>query len=610
MEVRTLCDIPRQLLSEYRSSRQLLYKDEGVWRAIPTQDLCERIRHLALGLKRLGVAPGDRVALLSENRPEWTATDYAILSAGAATVPIYPTLPADQVEFILANSEAVAVVVSSRDQLAKIQQIRGRLGALRTVVAFDPGAPLPENVIAWEDLAGLGREESAIDPEAYERSVAAVTLDDLASIIYTSGTTGVPKGVMLTHGNFLHNVKACCAAIPFVSSDLCLSFLPLSHIYERTVEYCYLYRGATIAYAESIEAVPQNLKEVRPTIACGVPRLFEKMHRRILDTGAALGAPGRPIFFWALATARRHAHLTLTGKRPTALLRAGFRIADRLIYSRLRARLGGRLRFFISGGAPLSPEIAEFFHGLGILILQGYGLTETSPVIAVNRPESVCFESVGRPVEGVEVRIAEDGEILTRGPSVMKGYFRDEEATREALLEGWFRTGDVGRLDQHGCLVITDRKKEILKTSGGKMVAPQPIENLLKTDRFIGQAVLVGDRRHFIAALIVPNFDQVRSYAALKKITYADPGALLRHPRVRDLFERRIARVNERLARHEQIKRFVILERELTVEAGEVTPTLKYRRKAIEERYRPLIEEMYAESAPGQSPAAGAAAGG
>jgi len=594
MSLRTLCDIPRRLREGVPRTDQLLYKERGAWHGIATGDLCDTIRDQALGLRALGIGPGDRVAILSENRPEWTATDYAILSAGAVTVPIYPTLLPDQVAFILKDSGARALFVSTAAQLDKAQAARPALAALAAVAIFDAPGPLPPGVRTWGAVAALGAAARAADP-AVERALDAAAPDDLATIIYTSGTTGQPKGVMLTHGNLAHNVAACCAAIPFQSSDVCLSVLPLSHIYERMVEYCYLHRGATIAYAESVEALAASMQEVRPTIVCCVPRLFEKMHRRILDTGLALPAARRAVFRWALAVAGACGARARRPGGPRWLLALQRRIADRLVYRAVRERIGGRLRFFVSGSAPLQRGIAEDLNGMGIVIYEGYGLTECSPVITLNTPASLCIGSVGRPIDGLEVRLAEDGEIQVRGPSVMRGYHNDPAATREAIVDGWLLTGDIGRFDGHGCLVITDRKKEVLKTSGGKMIAPQPIESLLRADRFIGQAVVIGERRRFLSALIVPNFDQIRSYAVIKGIAGTEIAALLRHPRVLDLFERRIAAINERLARYERIRRFRLLDREFTTEAGEITPTLKPRRRVIEERHRALIEAMYAE---------------
>ena len=600
MTFRTLCDIPRRLEAEIRKPDQLLYKSQGSWRPIASLDFVARIRDVALGLRAAGIQPGDRVALLSENRPEWTTTDYAVLSAGAVVVPIYPTLLADQIEFILRDSGARGVIVSTADQVAKIQAIRARLPELAVVAVFDAPAPMPAGVRAWSDVAAAGAETRASDPRA-AADLDAAAPGDLASIIYTSGTTGQPKGVMLTHANFVHNVTACCEVIPFRAEDVCLSILPLSHVYERMVEYCYLHRGATIAYAESIDAVAPALAEVRPTIACGVPRLIEKMHLRIIDAGAALPAPRRLIFDWALAVARAVGARPRGSRRPGFLLEAQRRLADRLVYSAIRARQGGRIRFFVTGSAPVAREVLELLYGMGIVVLEGYGLTESAPVIAVNRLDTLCFGTVGPPIPGMEVRIAEDGEILARGPSVMAGYFHNEAATREALADGWLFTGDIGRFDEHGCLVITDRKKEILKTSGGKMIAPQPIENLLRADRFVSQAIVIGERRNFVSALIVPSADQIRSYCVLKGIPGTEFSELIRHPRVIDLFERRIARINDTLARYERVKKFCLLDREFTVEAGEITPTLKPRRKVIEERYRDRIEGMYAAPPPADS---------
>jgi long-chain acyl-CoA synthetase len=594
MSLRTLCDIPRNLREGAGKPDQILSKERGAWRGIATAELCDTIRDLALGLRALGVGAGDRVAILSENRPEWTVTDYAILSAGAVTVPIYPTLLADQAAFILKDSGAKALFVSTAAQVEKALAVRAALAPPGEIVIFDAPAAPPAGVRPWGDVVARGVAARAADPAA-EKALGAAAPQDLASIIYTSGTTGQPKGVMLTHANFAHNVSACCDAIPFAATDVCLSLLPLSHVYERMVEYCYLHRGATIAYAESIEALAANMQEVRPTIVCCVPRLFEKMHRRILDNGASLPAARRWIFRWAMAVAGACGARTGRAGAPGPLLALERRLADRLVYRTVRARLGGRLRFFVSGSAPLQREIAADLNGMGIVVLEGYGLTECSPVIALNTLDSLCIGSVGRPIDGLEVRLAEDGEVQVRGPSVMRGYYNNEAATRETIVDGWLLTGDIGRFDAHGCLVITDRKKEVLKTSGGKMIAPAPLESLLRADRFIGQAVVIGDRRRFLSALIVPNFDQIRSYAVIKGIPETDIAALLRHPRVLDLFERRIAAINERLARYERIRRFRLLERDFAFEAGEITPTLKPRRRVIEERHRALIEEMYDE---------------
>lgn len=610
MTLRTLCDIARRLEASPPKADQLLSKQDGAWRPIDTPTFLRRVADLARGLRALGVVPGDRVAILSENRPEWTLADHAILFAGAAGVPIYPTLQPDQIGYILLDSGAKVLFVSSASLRARVESVRPRLPGLREIVTFEPPESRPPGARPLADVEALGARGRApggpggLPPAGGPDRIGDAAPADLASVIYTSGTTGRPKGVMLSHANFAHNVSASCEAIPFEASDVCLSVLPLSHVYERMVEFCYLWRGATIAYAESIETLAASLAEVRPTIVCAVPRLFEKMYQRILDRSVALPWPRRLLFNWGLRVAaawgasQRRALGPSQAPGPGLLLRTGHALAGRLVYAKVQERFGGRLRFFVSGSAPLSPALAEVLSGMGIRIVEGYGMTECAPVIAVNRLDHICLGSVGPPIDGIEVRLAADGEIQVRGDSVMRGYWNDPESTREALMDGWLLTGDIGRFDPHGCLVITDRKKEVLKTSGGKMVAPQPLENLLRADRFIGQAVVLGDRRHFISALLVPDFEMLRSYAAHKGLGVIEPADLLRHPRVLDLFTRRVAAINETLARYERIRKFRLLDRDFTVEAGEMTPTLKPRRKVIEERYRAVIEDMYAEAPP------------
>ena len=603
MEIRTLCDILTQLQTRFRKPDLLRYKSGGTWHHISTDEFASTVRSLSLGLARLGAGKGDRVAILSENRPEWTALDHAVLNLGAVTVPIYATLLEDQIRYILDNSQARVLAVSSAAQMAKVLPILSSLPGLQRLVILDPPAGgLPPRTLAWPALIQEGEGAHRADPRRFEAARSAISPDDLASILYTSGTTGDPKGVMLTHGNFSSNVSATLQIIPFSEQDVTLSFLPLTHVFERMVEFAYLSAGAAIAYAESIEAVPQNLLEVRPTVMASVPRLFEKVHARILDTVRASSKMRRAIFALALGVGKRQARATLAGRPAAFYVRWLHPLTDRLVFSAVRARLGGRLRFLISGGAPLAPDIAEFFCAAGIRILEGYGLTETSPVIAVNTLERTRLGTVGPVVPGVGVRIAGDGEILVRGPNVMKGYFRNEQATRDAIVDGWFHTGDIGLLDGEGFLKITDRKKEVLKTSGGKMVAPQPIENLLKTDRFISQAVLIGDRRKFISALIVPDLSWLESYAEHKQISYTRVEDLVADPRILDLYRRRVQAKMAGLPSYETVKKFRLLPRELTQEAGELTPTLKFKRRVIEQKYRELIESIYAEE-PARPPA-------
>src|SRR6266571_8683180 len=596
VEMRTLCDILTQLEARFRKPDLLRYKSGGTWRDISTDEFATTVRSLSLGLASIGARKGDRVAILSENRPEWTALDHAALNLGAVTVPIYATLLTEQIRYILDNSQARVLVVSTAAQMEKVLPILPGLPELQRLVILDPPAGgLPPRTLAWPALLQEGESAHRADPRRFEAARSAVTPGDLASILYTSGTTADPKGVMLTHGNFASNVNATLQIIPFSDSDVTLSFLPLTHVFERMVEFAYLSAGATIAYAESIDAVAQNLGEIRPTVMASVPRLFEKVHARILDSVRASPFVRRAIFAAALSIGRRQARVYVDGRRAPLPIRLLHPLADHLVFAKLRARLGGRVRFFISGGAPLSPEISLFFHAAGIRVLEGYGLTETSPVIAVNTLDRTRIGTVGPIVPGVEVTIAADGEILVRGPNVMKGYFRNEEATREAMKDGWFHTGDIGELDADGFLKITDRKKELLKTSGGKMVAPQPIENLLKTDRFISQAVLIGDRRKFISALVVPDHAWLESYAKLKGIPYTRVEELLENPRIVDLMRRRIEAKMAGLPSYETIKKFRLLPREMTPESGELTPTLKVKRRVVEKKYASEIESMYRE---------------
>ncbi len=568
-------------------------KRAGTWTPVSYAELGRRVHALASGLRTLGVGPGDRVAILSENRPEWAITDYACLTIRGADVPLYPTLPARQIEFILRDSGACVVVVSTAEQLRKIQEIRPRLGDLEHIIVMDAAAG---DAIAFGELLRRGGAEPLPEAE-WRRDALAVTPDDLATLIYTSGTTGDPKGVMLTHGNLASNVAAGLAVLPLSDTDECLSFLPLSHVFERMAgHYCMMQAGTVINYATSIDTVPAEMLETRPTVVLSVPRLYEKIYARVLESVRTSSPIRRRIFRWAREVGERWVEYELSRRPVPRGLRFRYRLAHRLVFARLQARVGGRLRFFASGGAPLSPEIAKFFYAAGLPILEGYGLTESSPVIAVNTFGAVKLGTVGRPIPGVDVRIAPDGEILTRGPHVMKGYFGKPEATAEAIdPDGWLHTGDIGVLDAEGFLRITDRKKDIIVTAGGKNIAPQPIENLVKTSKFVANAVMLGDRRKFPIMLVVPNLDTLRAWARRHNVRVdpADPQALIGAEQVRAKMDREVLRPLADLAHFEVPKRIILLPEDFRVETGELTPTLKVRRRAVEQNYREAIEAAY-----------------
>lgn len=553
-----------------------------------------------MGLRALGLEKGAKVAILSENRPEWAYADLAILTAAAVDVPVYATLVPQQIAYILNDSEASFIFVSNLAQANKVAEIRAEVPKLEHVILFDELGQPPEGLLALAEVRAKGREPLANEPDAVRKRAAEIQPDDLATLPYTSGTTGNPKGVMLLHSNITSNVHGLLSALPHLGpEDTALSFLPLCHIFERMVGYySMLQAGVTIAYAESVEKVPQNMGEVRPTFMASVPRLYEKMYAGVLNKVANDPPLRQKIFHWALGVGQEVFKHRVQKTDAGALLKLRFALADRLVFSKIKARVGGRLKLFASGGAPLAKEIAEFFGAAGLLICEGYGLTETSPVITVNRPDDMKPGSVGKLLDGVEVEIAADGEILTRGPNVMKGYFNKPEATAEVIDEaGWFHTGDIGFLDDQGFLVITDRKKDILVTSGGKNIAPQPIENQIKIHPLVAEIVMVGNKRNFPAALVVPAFDNLEKWASEKGVSYASREDLIRKPEVQALYEETIGRLTTDLAQFEQIKKLSLIAKEFTLEAGELTPTMKVKRRVVEKRYKDVIDQMYAETA-------------
>ena len=585
----TLISMFEAAVEQYGNKAALAHKPRGgTYEDISYTELDASVAAFSKGLNALGVEKNDRVAILSENRPEWAITDFGSLKVGAVTVPMFSTLTAAQVGYILKDSGAKIICVSTEKQLEKVSAIRDEVPTLEQIIIFDTiESETPEGVIQFDAVCELAGE--ATDSAAGE--------DDIATIIYTSGTTGNPKGVMLTHANFISNVEACKSLIDVSESDVLLSFLPLSHVFERLGgHYVPLFSGAKIAYAESTFTVAQNMKEIAPTVMLSVPRLYETMHERILRAVQEGSSLKQKIFHWGVSVGSAVSSAIQQGKNPSAILRLQQGIADKLVFAKLKEATGGRLRFFVSGGAALPQSIAEFFHAAGILILEGYGLTETSPVISMNHPGKWKFGTVGAQVPGIEVQIAEDGEILTRGPHVMKGYFNNDTATAEVIdAEGWFHTGDIGIIDADGFVKITDRKKNIIVLSNGKNVAPQPIESELVRSPFISQVMVIGSERKNLAALIVPNFDALKAWASENSIETDDLSAMLEAREVQQHIQSEIRSRLTDFADFEQVRRFTLFEKEFSQEADEMTPTLKLKRNVIIEKYGDAIDGMYPE---------------
>ena len=620
-EPRTLVDIYEGVARAHPKPDTVNYKREGVWHSMSAGEMLRHSRSIALGLHSLGIRRGDRVALLSESRVEWVLADQGCIFAGAVGVPIYPTLTPPQVAYILKDSGARALFVSTPAKLAEIEIALRECGNVENVVVFDadasgyasfqlaserayptrqpgmpayPEAPPEKSHLSLAELETRGRELESQRPKLADELARAAKPEDPATIIYTSGTTGEPKGVMLTHANMVSNLLASSNHFEFGENDSALSVLPLSHGFERQAMNMYLHHGMSVYFGESLDKIAVNLREVHPTVFVGVPRIYEKILAKAKERAAEKGRMNGLLFDWAIETAKRWARLAL-GHRPIPFwLSRRHEIADRLVFAKLREALGGRIRIFVSGAAPLSPDVALALAGAGLPIVQGYGLTETSPVITAGQLDENRVGAAGKPIPNVEVRIAPDGEIETRGPHVMLGYWNKPEETRTMFTEdGWFKTGDIGSFDADGFLSVTDRKKELFKTSGGKYISPQPIEQLIKSSRFVNQVVVIGSERRFPAALIVPEWDQLESYAKLKGFDLRTHEDFCHDPRIINLFERQIAARTQNLAQFEKIKRIALLEKELTVEGGELTPTLKVKRRVVNEKYRDVIDRIY-----------------
>lgn len=593
-EPATLADVFLRAATEFNLPDALNYKQDGEWKPIASTEIVGRAEHIALGLCAAGLRKGDRAAILAANSPEWTLADAGCQFAGVIDVPIYTTLADESVRYIVEDSAARVMFLQDREMYHRIQPVLKECDSIEKYILFSDEPIDDKRVIPLRRLEALGAELQQRDPRLAHTLRKAVKPDDIATLIYTSGTTGEPKGVMLTHTNLISNVLDASEKYAFSGVDTSLSVLPLSHVFERTGMYVYIRFGMRVFYAESIEKVPDNLREVRPTIFIGVPRIFEKVFERARLKAAQSGRVNGLIFDWATDVAKEYATAAGSDLPIPIALSAKHGVADKTVFAKLREFFGGRLRHCITGGAALSDEIFLIFTGAGISIMQGYGLTETSPVISSNNPAAVRVGTVGKPIRNVRVRIAADGEIEVKGPGVMKGYYHKDKATADAFTpDGWFRTGDIGELDQDGYLKITDRKKELFKTSGGKYIAPSPIEQMLRGSRFVNQAVLIGNERKFPAALIVPNFEMLESYAELKGLDIKTPMEFCNDPRIIDLFARQIEKMTATLGQFEKIKKFALLDRELTIENGELTPTLKVRRRIVDEKYRDVIEALY-----------------
>ena len=596
-EPQTLAELFEQACSKSPRQNALNYKENGKWYMISSEEMVERAKNIAAGLVSQGLTKGNKAVILAPNSPKWTLTDAGCQFAGIVDIPIYTTLTPESIKYIINDSEAKVLFLNDLETFKRIEEIVPECKKLDKLVFFESEKIDSEDALTLKELENLGEEALSNNRSLIEELTKSIKSNDVATLIYTSGTTGKPKGVMLSHENLISNVIDAGEHFGVTKEDIPLSVLPLSHVFERTGMYLYVFNGMAVYFAESIEKVPENLQEVRPTILVGVPRIFEKTYAKAKLMAANESVLKEKVFDWAFRTAKEFAAKKAHNQHISLVLSVKHSVADKLIYSKLRAFFGGRLKFCITGGAALSDSIYLIFTGAGISIMQGYGLTETSPVISTNNPVNFKLGRVGKPIRNVKVRIAEDGEVEASGPNVMLGYYNKQEATKEAFTEdGWFKTGDIGEIDDEDYLKITDRKKELFKTSGGKYIAPSPIEQMIKSSRFVNQVVLIGNSRKFVSALIVPNFEQLEGFLKKLDIVKSSLKEICRNKEVIDLFENEVEKNCTGLARFETVKRIILLENELTVKGGELTPTLKIKRRVVDEKYRELINQLYVDA--------------
>ena len=597
-DFKTIPQLFFQITKDFGAGKErplLKHKINNEYVGITYDEVYQQTTRFANGLAALGVKRDNKVAIIAENRPEWVYSDMAILGLGAVDVPLYPISTADTIEFILNNSESIGIIVSNKFHLNKVLKIRNNCKNLKFIIVMnEEGATQDEDVYSFESICSKGDEFAKENPNYFEESAKLCNENDLCTIIYTSGTTGEPKGVMLTHKNIVSNVKSAHEIFHIDQNDILLSFLPLCHIFERMSGYYTAFScGGMICYAESIEKIAQNMVEIKPTIITAVPRLFERIYSRIKRNIESQPPKKQKIFNWALEVGRNYMDAKKSRDGVPIGLSLKRTLADKLVYKKLRELTGGNLRFFISGGAALSRDLGQFFESVGILIIEGYGLTESSPVIAVNRVNDYKFGTVGKPMPGVEVKIAQDGEILAHGPNIMQGYYKNKKETEETIKDGWLHTGDIGVFDAEGFLIVTDRKKYLFKTTGGKYIAPTPIENMFLASKYIDQFVLIGDRRMFLSALIVPDFEALKEFADANRIQYKDENDLVEKKQIYELLEKELGEFQKKLANYERVRKFKVLDKPFSIEDGEMTPSLKIKREVVEERYSHLIEEMY-----------------
>ncbi|MBZ0200374.1 MAG: long-chain fatty acid--CoA ligase [Ignavibacteriaceae bacterium] len=582
--------------NKYTNTPLMQRKVDGKFEGISIAEFKEQTELFAMGLAALGIHRGDKVAVIAENRPEWVYADMAILGIGAIDVPLYPSLTAGSVEFILNNSESKSVIVSNKFQLNKVLSIRENLRTVKFIIVLNEKDIIDDkqDLYSFNDVCEMGKVYKTHHPHHLTENLRLAKEHDLCTIIYTSGTTGEPKGVMLTHRNIMSNVDAALSIFSIDHNDLFLSFLPLCHIFERMAGYYTAFScGASICYAESIETVAQDIITVHPTIITSVPRLFERIYSKVIKNVESQNNKKQKIFNWALSTGKLYMKSKKEG-RVSVALNVKYKVASKLVFGKLQEKMGGRLRFFISGGAALARDLGEFFEAIGIIIVEGYGLTESSPVIAANRVDDYKFGTVGKVLPGVEIRIAADGEILARGENIMQGYYKNKKETDSVIIDGWLQTGDIGVFDNDGFLMITDRKKHLFKTTSGKYIAPTPIESLFLSNKYIDQFILIGDKRIFLSALIVPDFESLKDYAKHKNIAFSSDEDLIKKKEIIDFYDSEISKLQKKLANFERVRKFRLLHSPFTVDSGEMTPSMKYKRKVIEENYKHFIEEMYA----------------